>query len=289
MQDKLLSVKAFQEWQDVTELVEQGIIQKSTVDMLIKEVGAEKSQTLTFEQFWKLVNLLESASDAAADKAAEDLDEDDDGIDMSPEEEEEMTRDIFDGLKNPKTGLMATKKIKNWTSVAEALDSGELSKGMLNSVIKKSGSDLNFEQFKELIEMLEVAMEEGVDIKEVENTAPVMNVSGKGFARSSEPVALAPVPVVEAPKKAAVKAPAAQEKKSEATAITEEIFDDLRGKVSQATIAVYRTALYYIHSNFLSYIRSNAHCHQPLMLLQSKTVSVEALKEWEDMQEMIER
>ena len=249
IQDKLLSVKAFQEWQDVTELVEQGIIQKSTVDMLIKEVGAEKSQTLTFDQFWQLVNLLESASDAAADKAAADLDEDDDGIDMSPEEEEEITRDIFDGLKNPKTGLMATKKIKNWTSVAEALDSGELSKGMLNSVIKKFNSDLNFEQFKELIEMLEIAMEEGVDIKEVENTAPVMNVSGKGFARSSEPVA--PVPVVEAPKKVVVKVPAVQEKKSEATAITEEIFDDLRGKVSYYTvhcIALHCTPICYLYT-----------------------------------------
>lgn len=242
-QDKLLSVKAFQAWEDVTELIEQGIIKKSTVEMLIKEVGAEKSQTLTFDQFWQLVNLLESASDAAADKAAADLDEDDDGIDMSPEEEEEMTREIFDGLKNPKTGLMSTKKIKNWTSVAEALDSGELSKGMLNSVIKKFGSELDFEKFKELIEMLEVAMDEGVDIKEEDNSGPVMNVSGKGFARSSEPAITAPMPVVEAPKKVTVKVPVAvKEKKSEATAITEEIFDDLRGKVTRS-ITVQRIAL----------------------------------------------
>jgi hypothetical protein len=34
--------------------------------MLIKEVGGK--DTVTFDQFWQLVNLLESAGDAAADK-----------------------------------------------------------------------------------------------------------------------------------------------------------------------------------------------------------------------------
>jgi hypothetical protein len=38
----------------------------STLDMLIKEVGGK--DTVTFDQFWQLVNLLESAGDAAADK-----------------------------------------------------------------------------------------------------------------------------------------------------------------------------------------------------------------------------
>ena len=232
-----MSVKAFTAWEDVVELVDQGIIQKSTVDLLIKEVGAEKSQTLTFDQFWRLVTLLEEASDAAADRVSEDMDESDDGIDMSPEEEEEMTRQVFDDLKNPKTGLVSSKKLKNWGSIAEALDSGELSKGMLNSAIKKVGAELDFEMFKQMMTLLEVAMEERAEEDDVSD-APVVNVTGKGFAKSA---AAAPVveaaAVAEAPKKAAAKAAPAKESDNEANAITKEIYEELRGNVSDIIVS----------------------------------------------------
>ena len=230
-------MKAFTAWEDVVELVDQGIIQKSTVDLLIKEVGAEKSQTLTFDQFWRLVTLLEEASDAAADRVSEDMDESDDGIDMSPEEEEEMTRLVFDDLKNPKTGLVSSKKLKNWGSIAEALDSGELSKGMLNSAIKKVGAELDFEMFKQMMTLLEVAMEERAEEDDVSD-APVVNVTGKGFAKSA---AAAPVveaaAVAEAPKKAAAKAAPAKESDNEANAITKEIYEELRGNVSDIIVS----------------------------------------------------
>lgn len=229
-------MKAFTEWQDVVELVDQGIIQKSTVDLLIKEVGAEKSQTLTFDQFWRLVTLLEEASDAAADKVSEDMDESDDGIDMSPEEEEEMTRQVFDDLKNPKTGLVSSKKLKNMSSIAEALDSGELSKGMLNSAIKKVGAELDFEMFKRMMLLLEVAMEERAEEDDVSD-APAINVTGKGFGKPAAAVAAAvetsaAATVAETPKKATPKAAPVKESDNEANAITKEIYEELRGNVS---------------------------------------------------------
>lgn len=230
MQDELLSVKAFSAWEDVVELIDQGIIMKSTVDLLINEVGASKTQTLSFDQFWKLVNLLEEASDAAADKVAAGMDDEDmDDIDMTPEEEEAMTLEIFNNLKNPKTGLVASKKLKNWGSIAEALDSGEMSKGMLNSAIKKVGAELDFEMFKKLMLLLEEAMEERDEAGDVP-AAPVANVSGKGFAKAAEPAALVAAAAAVAPKGKASKA-VVPDSESEANIITKEIYEDLRGNV----------------------------------------------------------
>ena len=199
-------MKAFSAWEDVVELIDEGIIMKSTVDLLINEVGASKTQTLTFDQFWKLVNLLEEASDAAADKVAAGMDDEDmDDIDMTPEEEEAMTLEVFNNLKNPKTGLVASKKLKNWGSIAEALDSGEMSKGMLNSAIKKVGAELDFEMFKKLMLLLEEAMEERDEAGDVP-AAPVANVSGKGFAKAAEPAAPVAAAAAVAPKGKASKA-----------------------------------------------------------------------------------
>ena len=227
MQDELLSVKAFNAWEDVVELIDQGIIMKSTVDLLINEVGATKTQTLTFDQFWKIVNLLEEASDAAADKVVAGMDEEDmDDIDMTPEEEEAMTLEVFNNLKNPKTGLVASKKLKNWGSIAEALDSGEMSKGMLNSAIKKVGAELDFEMFKQLMLLLEEAMEER-DLAGEAVSAPVANVSGKGFAKAAEPA----VPVAAAAPKGKASKAVVSDSESEANIITKEIYEDLRGNV----------------------------------------------------------
>ena len=212
------------------ELIDQGIIMKSTVDLLIKEVGASKTQTLTFDQFWKLVNLLEEASDAAADKVAAGMDDEDmDDIDMTPEEEEAMTLEVFNNLKNPKTGLVASKKLKNWGSIAEALDSGEMSKGMLNSAIKKVGAELDFEMFKKLMLLLEEAMEEREEAGETVS-APVANVSGKGFAKAAEPVVPVAAAAAAVPKGKASKA-VVTDSESEANIITREIYEDLRWNV----------------------------------------------------------
>jgi hypothetical protein len=229
LQDELLSVKAFSAWEDVVELIDQGIIMKSTVDLLINEVGASKTQTLTFDQFWKLVNLLEEASDAAADKVAAGMDDEDmDDIDMTPEEEEAMTLEVFNNLKNPKTGLVASKKLKNWGSIAEALDSGEMSKGMLNSAIKKVGAELDFEMFKKLMLLLEEAMEERDEAGDMP-AAPVANVSGKGFAKAAEPVA--PVAAAAVAQKGKASKAVVSDSESEANIITKEIYEDLRGNV----------------------------------------------------------
>ena len=251
-----LSVKAFLEWEDVSELIDQGIVKLSTVNLLIVEVGGAKTQTLTFDQFWQLVNLLEDASDAAADKVASGLDDsedfDEDELEPSPEELEMMAKGIFDDLKNPKTGTVTAKKLKNWEGIKEVLDSGELSKGALNAAIKTVGAEktneLDFKQFKELMDILEAAMDEGE--MDEEPTEPVINASGKGFARAAEPAPVAAA--MAAPVKAKnVPVPAAKaEKESEASMITREIYEELVGT--------------------------------------GKSLSVDQLREWEDMQEMIE-
>ena len=256
-ESKSLSVKAFLEWEDVSELIDQGIVKLSTVNLLIAEVGGAKAQTLTFDQFWQLVNLLEDASDAAADKVASGLgdaeDFDDEELEPSPEELEMMAKGIFDDLKNPKTGTVTAKKLKNWEGIKEVLDSGELSKGALNAAIKKVGAEktneLDFKQFKELMDILEAAMDEGE--MEEESSTPVTNISGKGFARPTEIVpTVAAVAASEKVIKSATVPPAKAEKESEAASITREIYEDLVGT--------------------------------------GKSLSVDQLREWEDMKEMID-
>ena len=251
-----LSVKAFLEWEDVSELIDQGIVKLSTVNLLIVEVGGAKSQTLTFDQFWQLVNLLEDASDAAADKVASGLDDsedfDEDELEPSPEELEMMAKGIFDDLKNPKTGTVTAKKLKNWEGIKEVLDSGELSKGALNAAIKKVGAEktneLDFKQFKELMDILEAAMDEGE--MDEEPTAPVINASGKGFARAAEPTPVVAAAAEPSKAKSVPVSAAKAEKESEAAIITREIYEELVGT--------------------------------------GKSLSVDQLREWEDMQEMIE-
>ena len=251
-----LSVQDFLKWEDVSELVDQGIVQLSTLNLLIAEVGGAKTQTLSFDQFWQLVNLLEEASDAAADKVAASMgddDVDDSELDSSPEELEKAAKEIFDDLKNPKTNTVNAKKLKNWAGIKEVLDSGELSKGALNSAIKEVGAErtneLNFEQFKQLMDLLEASMDEE-DGEVQEYVAPVSNVSGKGFApvTKAAPV-VAAAAVVAAPVKAAA-VPVKAEKESEAAAISRELYEELVGK--------------------------------------DKSLSVSALREWEDLKEMIE-
>ena len=67
-----LSVKDFKKWSDVSELLNEGVLQESTLNLLISEVGVtnEKTGNLSFEQFWQLVNLLEEAADAATGNAS---------------------------------------------------------------------------------------------------------------------------------------------------------------------------------------------------------------------------
>jgi hypothetical protein len=50
---------------------------------------------------------------------------------------EEMARSHFDSLKDPKTDTVSLKRLKNWEGIKSVINSGELSKGALNSAIKK--------------------------------------------------------------------------------------------------------------------------------------------------------
>jgi hypothetical protein len=214
----------------------------STVDLLIKEVGGLETKTLSFDQFWQLVNLLEDASDAAADRVS-DLG-DDSELDASPEELEQMARSIFDDLKNPKTNTVTTKKLKNWEGIKQVLDNGELSKGALNSAIKQVGADktneLNFDQFSELMELLEDAMDE----EDEPETVALPNASGRGFASRGIPVAVEEVAKkgkavdskvidIQAEVQPIEAKPVAKKAETESEEITREIYEELRGNVSK--------------------------------------------------------
>jgi Ca2+-binding EF-hand superfamily protein len=241
LQSELLTVKAFKEWEDVKELVDSKTIKMQTIDLLVKEVGATNGK-MTFDQFWQLVNLLEEASDASKPMpvpskiTAEDVSEslgddgdDDEELDPTDEELEAMAREIFDELKNSKTNKVTVKKFKAWEGVREVLDSGDLSKGALNNALKTVGADksgeLNFDQFKQVMDMLEEELEgaeDGDDDEEPEVKADKTPAAATSMGFGKQP---------DAKKQAPAAAAAPSEEDDEAAALTRELFDDLRGKV----------------------------------------------------------
>ena len=122
--------------------------------------------------------------------------------------------------------------------------------------MKQVGADktneMDFKQFAKFMDLLEEAMEETDDDEDEEEAGKPVSSAGKGFGAKPSPTPATTMDKSSSDSKnKATKGPkASKEEDSEVVAITKELFDDLRGK--------------------------------------RKTLSVEALKQWEDMQEMID-
>jgi hypothetical protein len=240
------------EWEDIKWSLDEGNIQSSTLDLLINEVGSSKKGTLTFDQFWQLVTLLEDASEAASASNGDISDE----SEPSDAELEQMAQETFDELKSKKTGKVSVKAFKKWEGnrltnpmvyascfndhnrawigVKEVLDSGDLSKSDLNRCLLAVGADqsadMDFQQFSRVMDLLEEAMdsagESDLEGDEIVDTSAEILPSTKGFGK-------APASSTQSSSKSAPQEGGKQAKvDNEADQLTLELFNDLRGNVS---------------------------------------------------------
>jgi hypothetical protein len=80
---KTVSVATFLAWDDVQDMVKEGVLDNDTIDILLEEVGVNKNRKgdLTYQQFSDLVRLLDETAEALGDGEGMDNEE--------PEEEED--------------------------------------------------------------------------------------------------------------------------------------------------------------------------------------------------------
>eukprot|EP01041_Mallomonas_annulata_P007472 gene7472-15292_t len=148
---KTVSVKKFIAWEDIQDMIKEGIIDKAIVNEAVKEVGADKSGELTFDQFSELVDKFNG--------------EDETG-EMTPEEELALQQELYDELRG-KSKTLSIKKFMEWEDITDGLSEGYLSKDLIATAMKQAGInskntiDLTFEQFVFIVNKLNEDEEDG--------------------------------------------------------------------------------------------------------------------------------
>ena len=173
---KSLSMKAFKKWEDIAEMVDSKIIDEKTIDSLAAKVGCDSSKNLSFPQFKALVEMLDEL--AGEEDDSEDMDQsdsdnddrleidaeelnsdsaDDDEEEMTPEEVEEMTRDLFDTLRG-KSKNLSVATFLSWDNIQ---DQTVLDDDTIDILLQEVGAnsnrkgDLTYQQFSDLINLLD--------------------------------------------------------------------------------------------------------------------------------------
>jgi len=177
--NKVLSMKEFKAWEDIEEMLESGMIAKEDIDTLAKKVGVEKS--FNFDQFKAVVELLdevagESDGDEMSDRDGEregdeeeriEVDGDEiggDGEEMTAEEIEEMTKDLFDTLRGTKKTVSVATFLA-WDDVQDMVKEGVLDNDTIDILLEEVGvnknrkGDLTYQQFGDLVRLLDENME----------------------------------------------------------------------------------------------------------------------------------
>lgn len=87
-----LSLEKFLEWEDIHEVLERGILDKESIEIIVREVGVEFN-IMNFNQFQEIVDLVNQLSTTleAGDLVGDD--DDDSNDDMDTEEFERLDKD----------------------------------------------------------------------------------------------------------------------------------------------------------------------------------------------------
>ena len=158
---KKVFAKAFTEWEEIAELVSEGLLTKEGVKDALKAAGVSKD--MTFEQFSDVFSSLQDQIDANQAEADEDDDADTDyeGEDNDEDEEEqsdeELMREVFDELKDAKTKKVSAKAFTEWEEIAELVAEGLLTKEGVSDALKAAGvsKDMSFDQFSDVFSALQ--------------------------------------------------------------------------------------------------------------------------------------
>ena len=180
----LLPVQTFKEWDDMTDLIENGSIKRSTLEKAIVKVGAYESGKMTYEQFAKLIDIIMNSIDPSQLSLATNYDDDVETANKSTrtsskgkvlhetpidEEEDEIldektAKSIFNELRGAENELSIVDFLQ-WEDIQDLLDSKALSEDDLAICIEKVGIEvdqkgqatktLNFVAFYDLLQLID--------------------------------------------------------------------------------------------------------------------------------------
>jgi hypothetical protein len=181
-------VKALKKWEDLEELLSEGLLsEKDLNEMIAKSRGdaskAKANDDLSVEEFGRLVNLIDEATDD--ESLTEDEDDDaDEEEEEEDENDEEILLEVFDELKNKKTGKLDVKTFMAWDEIQEAIKSGDLTEQEVKKALSEAGvkgsQQMTFEQFRKSLDILEDLMDDGDDNGDVVDTeGTAMTVEAK--------------------------------------------------------------------------------------------------------------
>ena len=178
-----VTVKALRAWDEANELISSGIVSKEAMDEIISQSLGEGNKDFDFEGFCQVVNLIDDSASAsveateggrdffgAEDDELVDLSGDEmvfDGAALSPEELDEYAREVFDQMRGDKN-TVSLKTFMQWSDLKEMISEGILDKETVDILSQEvgtgKGGEMSFEQFKELLRMVDEAAAAFVDV-----------------------------------------------------------------------------------------------------------------------------
>lgn len=192
-----VTLKTFMAWDDIQDMLSEGVLDQEAIDIFLDEVGYKKGSDLNYEQFAALVTMLDENMRAMGDGAAEagamersssqgEGEEDEDEMEIDDAELEEVAQEIYDELRG-KAKSLSIKAFKQWDEVKSAVAAGILSDSTLDTLVKEvaapKASDLSFDEFKQLVQLLDEAADAAMGADDEDDEAALVPVPVKSAAR----------------------------------------------------------------------------------------------------------
>ena len=148
----LVSVADFKAWDDIQDLIGDGVLRTEDVDAILASVGAA-SGSLNFEQFNQAVQQVDAAAEQFLEMdgfSEDDENDEEEAMDSSNEES-------FEALASG-SGRVSVAAFKDWEEVREIVDLGLVDESDIDEALRAAAVDfaegMTLEQFKKAISIL---------------------------------------------------------------------------------------------------------------------------------------
>ena len=172
-----LTIEEFMNWEDVTDIINLGIVKRESILRMLHDVGAEKDLTLNqFIQLFQLIeNSMRDANEGVGDLIEKNDERVDDQLDVGREDEDEpsseeldkMAQEIFDSLKGKRKSVVTTKKLMKWEGISDAIAEGIVTKKEVQRILAKydveNTGEYTFDRFKLIMDDIEELIDTGAD------------------------------------------------------------------------------------------------------------------------------
>ena len=151
---KKVSIKKFLAWDDLNDMINDGLVSKNEIELFAAQIGA--SDYLTFEQFKQVFNKIDEIT---SDIKVDDADGSEESVDdFSSTSNSLEISEIYDELKSG--SRLTIQEFMDWEDVTDIVKLGILKKDTLLEMLSEVGAetDLSLEQFTQLFQLIEDSM-----------------------------------------------------------------------------------------------------------------------------------